>query len=412
MLIDHLYHTIYTFIMKPLKMINRIQKYSWGSVDYIPNMLGLIQSGEHWAELWMGDHPRAPSSVILDSGDVTLGQLILQYPNEILGVDSKRFGTRLPFLFKVLSAGSPLSIQAHPDKAQAEAGFLDENVRSIPLDAFERNYKDDNHKPEIICALTPFTAMCGFRDSEAIKSNFQKIQSLVFSDFLLSSFKDGVENKIRSFFAALMSLEASNLNKLIKDALIWAESDNSPEADLIKKFAALYNNDPGILAPLFLNIYILNPGEALYQGPGELHAYVEGTGIELMSNSDNVLRGGLTPKHVDVDELLKVLNFKSSDKVILDPVKKDSGQFEYITPSDEFSLGFLKVDEKISVKINNRKSIEILICISGKADLASKKGTITISRGESILVPASVESYTISGIAEIFTAGIPGQDEI
>ena len=385
--------------MKPLKMINSVQKYSWGSVDYIPNMLGIKQSGEHWAELWMGDHPRAPSSVILDSGNVTLSQLILQYPNEILGKDIDRFGNHLPFLFKVLSAMSPLSIQAHPDKAQAEAGFLDENSRSVPLDAFNRNYKDNNHKPEIICALTPFTAMCGFRDHDTIESNFLKLQSSVFN----------VKNNIRSFFESLMSLESSNLKKLIEDALVWAENDNSKEAELVQKFAALYDNDPGILAPLFLNVYILNPGEALYQGPRELHAYVEGTGIELMSNSDNVLRGGLTPKHVDVDELLKVLNFKSADKGILKPVEKSPGKFEYLTPSDEFSLGFLEVDEKTSVEIKNRDSFEILICISGNTDLSSKEGTITISGGESILVPASVNSYTLEGIAEIFTAGIPGQ---
>ena len=390
-------------------MINSIQKYSWGSVDYIPNMLGIKQSEEHWAELWMGDHPGAPSSVILDSGNITLSQFILQFPDEILGKSIDRFGTRLPFLFKVLSAGSPLSIQAHPDKAQAEAGFRDENSRSVPLDAFERNYKDDNHKPEIICALTPFTAMCGFRDFDAVKSNFQKIRSLVFSNFLLSSFEERVENSIRSFFAALMSLDSSNLNKLIEDALIWAESDNSLEADLIKKFSALYDNDPGILAPLFLNVYVLNPGEALYQGPGELHAYVEGTGIELMSNSDNVLRGGLTPKHVDVEELLKVLNFESGARGILKSVEKNPGVFEYITPSEEFSLGFLKVDQNISVEINNREFIEIIICISGNAVLSSKEGTITISKGESLLVPASIDSYTLNGRAEIFTAGIPGQ---
>jgi len=385
--------------MEPLKLINQVQKYSWGSVDYIPDLLGKKQSGEHWAELWMGDHPRAPSSVILDSGNVTLSQLILQYPDEILGADIDRFGNHLPFLFKVLSAMSPLSIQAHPDKAQAEAGFLDENSRSVPLDAFDRNYKDDNHKPEIICALTPFTAMCGFRDPDTIDSNFLKLQSSVFN----------AGNSIRSFFASLMSLEASNLNTLIEDALVWAGSDNSLEAELVRKFAALYDNDPGILAPLFLNVYVLNPGEALYQGPGELHAYVEGTGIELMSNSDNVLRGGLTPKHVDVNELLKILNFKSADKGILKPVEKGPGKFEYITPSDEFSLKFLEVDEKTSVEINNRNSIEILICISGNADLGSKEGTITISRGESILVPACVDSYTLKGIGSIFTAGIPGQ---
>lgn len=380
-------------------MINRVQKYSWGSVDYIPNMLGIKKSGEHWAELWMGDHPRAPSSVILDSGNVTLSQLIRQYPYEILGADIDRFGNHLPFLFKVLSAMTPLSIQAHPDKVQAEAGFLDENSRSVPLDAFDRNYRDDNHKPEIICALTPFTAMCGFRDPDTIDSNFLKLQSSVFN----------AGNSIRSFFASLMSLEASNLNTLIEDALVWSGSDDSKEAELIRKFAALYDNDPGILAPLFLNVYVLNPGEALYQGPGELHAYVEGTGIELMSNSDNVLRGGLTPKHVDVNELLKILNFKSADKGILKPVEKGPGKFEYITPSDEFSLKFLEIDEKTSVEINNRNSIEILICISGNADLGSKEGTITISRGESILVPACVDSYTLKGIGSIFAAGIPDQ---
>ncbi len=395
--------------MKTFRLINQVQKYSWGSVDYIPNLLGVNQSKEHWAELWMGDHPRAPSSVIMDSGNISLGQLISRQPNEILGKDSNRFGNHLPFLFKVLSAESPLSIQAHPDKAQAEAGFLDENSRSVPLNAFERNYKDDNHKPEIICALTPFTAMCGFRDFDEIKSNFFKLNSTVFEECLLPLFLVDDDKIIKYFFASLMSLEPLDLSKLIVNAIIWAEDDNSIEAKLIKEFAALYNNDPGILAPLFLNVYVLSPGEALYQGPRELHAYVKGTGIELMANSDNVLRGGLTPKHVDLDELLKVLNFKSAQKGVLKPIKKGSGQFEYITPSDEFSLRYLNVDGKNSVVVDNRKSIEILICISGKADFTSKEGTITIKKGDSLLVPASVDSYTIAGTAEIYTAGIPGK---
>ena len=241
--------------------------------------------------------------------------------------------------------------------------------------------------------------MCGFRDIDEIKSNFLKLQSSIFN----------VGNSIKIFFGSLLSLEVSKLNKLIKDTLIWAESDNSPEAELIQKFAALYKNDPGILAPLFLNVYVLSPGEALYQGPRELHAYVEGTGIELMANSDNVLRGGLTPKHVDLDELLKVLNFKAAQKGVLKPVKKGPGQFEYITPSDEFSLGYLKVNKTTSVAKDKRKSIEILICISGKADFISKEGTIEIKKGDSLLVPASVDSYTIAGTAEIYTAGIPGK---
>ena len=390
-------------------MINSIQKYSWGSFDYIPNMLGLKQSGEHWAELWMGDHSRGPSSIILDSGNVTLGQLISQHPNEIMGIDADRFGKRLPFLFKVLSAGSPLSIQAHPDKVQAEAGFLDENSRSIPLDAFERNYKDNNHKPEIICALTPFTAMCGFRDPESIEANFIKLKSQVFEDLLHPSVTGTAESWLQSFFASLMLLGPPDLVELLDRAIAWAGSNDSLEAELIIKFADLYGNDVGILAPLFLNIYVLSPGEALYQDAGELHAYVDGTGIELMANSDNVLRGGLTSKHVDTHELLKVLNFKPAEKGFIVPLEREPGIFEYPTPSDEFFLEGIKVDKVADVEINKGKSIQILICISGEAELISEEGITPISRGESFLVPASLDTYTLRGSAEIFTAGIPEQ---
>lgn len=395
--------------MKPYKLINQIQKYSWGSVDYISELLGENNSGEHWAELWMGDHPKAPSTVITDSGNISLNQLILKYPVEILGKDADRFDLRLPFLFKILSAESPLSIQAHPDKAQAEAGFLDENSRSVALDAFNRNYKDNNHKPEIICALTPFTAMCGFRDAHEIESNFLKLHSSVFADLIQPCFAEDTENRIMLFFESIMSLKPAALNKLIKSALNWSGRSNSQEAELIQRFASLYDGDPGILSPLFLNVYVLNPGDALYQGAGELHAYVDGTGIELMSNSDNVLRGGLTPKHVDVAELLKVLNFKSTDKNILKPIEKESGKYEYITPSDEFFLTLLEVNEKTPVMMNNRDSIEILICVSGKAELITKEGLIPIAKGESVLVPACIGSYVLKGDGSIFSAGIPGK---
>ncbi len=393
--------------MKPFKLINKVQKYSWGTRDYIPELLGEDKSGEHWAELWMGDHPRGTSTAVMESGNIPLNQVIMNSSHEVLGEDTIRFGNKLPFLFKVLSAESPLSIQAHPDKNQAEEGFRDENLKGIALDAFNRNYRDDNHKPEIICALTPFTAMCGFRDDKIIESNFLKLKSQVFADKIQISFTENPENSIKLFFSALMSLGKDSLGSLIKCAISWAESDKSLEADLIQKFATYYNNDPGILAPLFLNVYNLQPGEALYQGPGELHAYVEGTGIELMSNSDNVLRGGLTPKHVDVEELLKVLNFNPSVKNILKPVEKEQGCFEYLTPSNEFILNYLKIENSKSVEINNRKSIEIILCISGDATLSFGNETISIVRGDSLLVPASVNSYTLKGSGEIFSAAIP-----
>ncbi len=398
--------------MMVLKLINQVQNYSWGSTDYIPALLGENFNGAHCAELWMGDHPRGSSSVIVDNRKILLDQLILKNPKSILGNDTSRFGSHLPFLFKVLSAASPLSIQAHPNKIQAETGFLDENTRNIPLDAFNRNYKDDNHKPEIICALTNFTAMCGFRKIKTIEVNFKKLNSFVYKNQLENCFNSGIENNTEVFFSTLMRIEKKDLRNLIESALVWAGNNNSIEASLVKKFAALYENDPGVLAPLFLNVFILKPGEALYQGAGELHAYVEGTGIELMANSDNVLRGGLTPKYIDVPELLKVLNFKYTEKSILNPKEIKSGIFEYETISREFVLKTYSVGQNNILKIENNSSVEIILCVKGNAVIHTKDGDFTIAKGESFIIPVSSGSYALSGVAEIYSAGIPGTKEV
>ncbi len=393
--------------MKPFKLINHIQNYSWGTKDYIPELLGKKKSDEPWAELWIGDHPRGTSTGVLEVGTMPLNQIIQNNPYEILGEDTNRFEKHLPFLFKVLSAESPLSIQAHPNRNQAKEGFKEENIKGISIDAFNRNYRDSNHKPEIICALTPFTAMCGFRYAKVIESNFLKLKSQVFTDKIQNCFKESKDNPIRLFFSSLMLLDNNSLGNLIEAALDWAGRENSLEGNLIQKFANFYNNDPGILAPLFLNIYELNPGEALYQGPGELHAYVEGTGIELMSNSDNVLRGGLTSKHVDIEELLKVLNFNPLGKNILKPEQNNSGIVTYLTPSDEFILKYLKIENKKSVEINNRNSLEILLCTSGNTTLSFSNESINLRRGDSLFIPASLDSYILKGTGEIFSAGIP-----
>lgn len=397
--------------MKPFKLINKVHKYSWGTKNYIPELLGMDESDEHWAELWMGDHPRGTSMAVLDTGDTPLNQIIMKHSEEILGKDTERFGKNLPFLFKVLSAESPLSLQAHPNKLQAEEGFRAENLKEIPIDATNRNYRDNNHKPEIICALTPFTAMCGFRDFNEVVSNFLKLKSNVFTDKIQSSIKEKKNCPLKIFFSALMNLDKNSLGQLIDHALIWAAKDNSIEAELILRFSKLYKNDPGILSPLFLNVYSLNPGEALYQGSGELHAYVEGTGIELMSNSDNVLRGGLTPKYVDVAELLKVLNFNHSVKNIICPLQTKSGIFEYLTPTDDFVLKYLKVDNNYPVTMNNRNSLEILLCTSGDTVLNFNNESIALCRGDSMFIPASLNSYTLNGQGDIFSAGIPGVEK-
>ncbi len=393
--------------MKPLKMINSVQKYSWGSPDFIPDLLGVDKDGKPWAEMWMGDHLRAPSLVRYMSEDISLRKFIKEHPEEVLGSDYSRFGEKLPFLFKVLSAESPLSLQAHPDRKTAETGFKEENRTGIPLDAYNRNYKDNNHKPEIICALTPFTAMCGFLSAERIESNFRKLDSSVFGEFIEPSFEKNSSSRLESFFRSLMVLKADDLNKLIEAAVKWSKSSDSIESELILKFAGIYKTDPGILAPLFLNVYTLSPGEALYQGAGELHAYVEGAGIELMANSDNVLRGGLTPKYIDVDELLKVLSFRFTERKIIEPLESSAGVFEYPAPSEEFSLRSVVIENAESVQIDNSLSLEILICISGCAEIISDEAGITIRKGESLLIPASVESYLIKGPCTLYSAAIP-----
>jgi len=398
--------------MMVLKLINQVQNYSWGSTDYIPTLLGKDFNGAHCAELWMGDHPRGTSSTIVDNRKISLDQLVLKDPKLILGNDISRFGNHFSFLFKVLSAESPLSIQAHPNKIQAEKGFLDENTRNIPLNAFNRNYKDNNHKPEIICALTNFTAMCGFRRNDTIEANFKKLDSLIFKYKLQNCFDNSVENSTEVFFSNLMKLDKNDLGNLIASALEWAGNNKSVEADLIKKFSVLYKNDPGVLAPLFLNVFILKPGEALFQGAGELHAYVEGTGIELMANSDNVLRGGLTPKYIDVPELLKVLNFKYTEKSILNSKEIKPGIFEYETISREFVLKTYCVEKDNIVEVDNKGSVEIILGIKGNAVISTKDGDFPIAKGESFVIPASNGSYTLSGIAEIYSAGIPGIKEV
>jgi len=398
--------------MQVLKLTNQVQNYSWGSTDYIPTLLGKDFNGAHCAELWMGDHPRGTSSVILNNRKILLDKLILKKPKSILGNEISRFGNHLPFLFKVLSAESPLSIQAHPNKIQAEIGFLDENTRNIPLDAFYRNYKDNNHKPEIICALTNFTAMCGFRKNDTIEANFTKLNSLVFKNQLKNCFDNSVEKSTEAFFSTLLKIEKKDLKNLIGSALAWAGNNKSVEAYLVKKFAALYENDPGVLSPLYLNVFKLKPGEALYQSAGELHAYVEGTGVELMANSDNVLRGGLTPKNVDVPELLKVLNFKYSDKSILNPKEINPGIYEYETISGEFVLKTYRVGEGNLLEIDNNGSVEIILCIKGNAVIHTKDGDFPIAKGESFIIPASSGSYALSGVAEIYSAGIPGMKEV
>ncbi len=394
---------------KPLILKNTIQKYAWGSHFAIQKLTDTAPSKEPWAELWMGAHPKAPSKVQIDGQWVSLDDLISQCPEKILGEKTaKKFNNTLPYLFKVLAAELPLSIQAHPNATQAQIGFERESAAGLSLSAPTRNYKDNSHKPECICALTPFTGLKGFR----------KIDSAVelLEHFCPNGLAAEIENlkkkELKFFFQSLMELPDPQKKSIIQETVNNAEKHAASDltSQWMIKLYQQYPTDIGVISPLFLNLFYLAPGQALFLSAGELHAYLDGLGIELMANSDNVLRGGLTPKHVDVPELLNILNFAESEIEILMPASTSACESEYPGFAEEFQLSVIHVsDSKTFVSPKNR-SIEILLCTRGNAVLSYDSGTpnaINFKKGDSILIPAAVDSYRVYGNADVFKAGVP-----
>ena len=401
--------------MAVFKLNNTIQEYAWGSKTAIPGLLGYENNeNKPLAELWMGAHPKAPSTLMLDDGvKKGLNEAIEEAPSRMLGEKiAAQFGGRLPYLFKVLAAGSPLSIQAHPNLQQAAEGFARENAAGTALDAFNRSYKDDNHKPEIICALTDFYAMRGFRPAYEIASDFKKImvQEIELELSALENASDETE-ALKTFFSKLMNLEESVAEGLIGRAVDSAE--DFEQGSWIRRFSQLYPGDIGILSPLYLNVVQLKPGEAMYLPAGELHAYLDGTGMELMANSDNVLRGGLTPKYVDEPELLSTLTFGAGRPEILKPEALNETESVYSTGAPEFCLSRIELENKYVFPDTpgNPELPSILICLEGAAEITDKvqpnEPAVEISRGDSVFI--SYGSHPVlSGCGTFYRASMPG----
>jgi len=300
-------------MMQIAKLKNSIQEYAWGSYTAIPELLGEPSPAETpQAELWMGAHHKAPSEVIVGKRKIALPELIKEDPAAILGIKTaEKFNGSLPFLFKVLAMAEPLSIQAHPNLAQAIEGFAREKEQNIPIDGFKRNYRDANHKPEILCALTTCWALKGFRPIEQIVSIMAPLNITGIAPHVEALDRNPNEQGLRRFFASLLTLDPESKRMAVTEVLVHIHHNTGvTEADCgscrhwINKLNERYPGDIGVLSPLFLNLVEVKPGEALFLRAGQLHAYLQGVGIELMANSDNVLRGGLTPKHIDVAELL------------------------------------------------------------------------------------------------------------
>jgi len=394
-------------------MKNTVQDYAWGSYTAIPELLGQKANvDKSQAELWMGAHPKAPSMVQCNSEWMSLLKLIETNPEDILGKRaSKKFNNSLPFLFKVLAAAKPLSIQAHPSRDQAKEGFERENRLGIPFDAPHRNYRDPNHKPECICALTPFWALNGFRKISEMVSLFRKVNPKGLEEGVEALLKQPDSRGLKEFFRTLMTMDKERQKQIVDDAVNKASllSNDDFCFQWMIKLHQEYPSDIGVLSPIFLNLICLSPGQAMFLPAGELHAYLDGVGIELMANSDNVLRGGLTPKHVDVKELMAVLTFGERSVEVIETEEQSETERVYPTRVEEFVLSVITLGKGLSHTSDENRSVEILLCTDGKATIKEygKNDAITIVRGNSVVVPASIPKYNIEGDAVFYKAAVP-----
>ena len=379
-----------------------LRTYAWGSRTAIADFTGRPSPTPHpEAELWFGAHPGDPAWLETDRGEESLLEAVREDPEGQLGAAVwNRFGDTLPFLMKVLAADEPLSLQAHPSAEQAAEGFAREDRLGIPVSSPIRNYRDRSHKPELLVALGTFEVLAGFRP--ALKS-VELMRALAVSDLdpfvsLLAGQPDA--DGLRALFTTWITAPQPALDVLVPAVLDgsidYVRSGRKKfvaEAKTVLELGERYPGDAGVLAALLLNRISLKPGEAIYLPAGNLHAYLHGVGVEVMANSDNVLRGGLTPKHVDVPELLRVLDFTPTAESALRPeITRDGMELVYNTPAPEFAVSVLDVDgDQLGHEVDSparHDGPQILLCTEGSTVLHAKSGTLTLERGAAAWVSA------------------------
>lgn len=377
-----------------LLMKNPMQDYAWGGYQELEQLFGIPNpENRPQAEIWMGAHPKASSTVELNTQSLSLHEFIAQDPDSILGhKTAEQFGT-LPYLFKILNAAQALSIQVHPSKRQAEKGYAAEEAQHIPLDAPFRNYKDPNHKPELIYALTEFKAMNGFRQISEIIDNFEAVGAGAINHALSTLQSHPDERHLGLFFSAVLALQDTDKAKAVEQLMHHAQHHQAdPLYALILKLAEIYPGDLGLFAPLLLNVVTLQPGEAMFLYARTPHAYIKGTGLEIMANSDNVLRAGLTPKHIDIPELIKNTRFSSTTRSELVMVPAEAPRHEvFPIPVDDFRFAIYQGEH--SIRTN---SAEIILAIDDEVKLIHESGqSLTLKAGQSAFIPACTGRYQL-----------------
>ena len=385
-----------------------VQAYAWGSRTALPELCGTTSPAPHpVAEHWFGAHDSGSSLCVDGRG---LDERIAADPEGELGARVlAEHGAGLPFLVKLLSAEQALSLQAHPSPEKAREGFAAEDARGLAVDAADRNYRDVNHKPEILVALTEFHALVGFRPVDrtiALLDAFGVDSLRPYRDMLAG--QPDAEG-LRAVFTTFVTMPHVALTPVVSELVAGAvgyltehgiDGEWSAVATTVAELAERYPSDPGVLGALLLNRVVLYPGEAVYLGPGQLHAYLRGVGVEVMANSDNVLRGGLTPKHVDVPELMRVLEFSPLADPTVRAVAADRGvehEVDYPTPEPDFALSCIDVPDSSGPVSWRPDGPEVLLCTSGRARVDMDGESTVLTPGCAVWVPASTPEVRLRG---------------
>lgn len=398
------------------RLTNAIQNYAWGSPTAIPALLGTEPTGDPVAEAWFGAHASAPSRCADEHGaaGAPLTEIIAADPREVLGTDVEaRFGARLPYLLKVIAAETPLSLQVHPHVARAREGYDEEDAAGVPLDAPHRSFRDRNHKPELVYALTRFEALCGFRAPRRAAELLDGLDAPLAKELRAMLHHQPAAAGIESVFERLLRPGTRpSATEVAEVAAACAarleDGSTSPRADrVVVRLAEAYPGDPGVVTSLLLNPVTLQPGDALFVPAGGVHAYLSGLGVEIMASSDNVLRAGLTPKHVDVDELLRNVDYVAAPPIRIAPETFHGATRVYYAPVDDFELSVTRTADDDVHPLPGRGP-RVLLCLEGELVASSQNdGQIRLSQGEAAFVPASDGPLTVRGHGVLVQADVP-----
>lgn len=396
------------------KLVGKVQHYAWGGYQFIPRLLHEPNPDHQpFAEYWLGAHEKAPSLVEI-TGDkpVPLDKYIQCNPEKYLGGPTQTAFGRLPYLLKILDVRDMLSIQVHPTREEARAGFARENAQGIPLDAPNRNYKDDNHKPEMMVALSEFYLLHGFREDGSLREILQATPELT---SLIAYYEKRGYQALYSHVMNMPQLRVNEilqplLNRVLPSYLQGKIARQHPDfwagRALASGMTTLDSPDRGLFSVYLFNLVRMEPGEGIFQAAGIPHAYLEGQNVELMANSDNVLRGGLTPKHVAVEELLKHTRFEGIRPAVLRPSEGDPSRADYPAPVSDFALTKIQLGKGEYID-NQSESMEISILLSGALTLSSDT-SLSLVAGEAFLgIPGENVRWEASAPTTVFKASVP-----